>query len=154
MNILVSACLLGCKCRYDGDHNWVEAVSELERNHRLIPICPEELGGLPTPRTPAEIQQGRVVDKSGADVTDEFQKGAVLALELARKWACQLAILKERSPSCGVHQIYDGTFSKKLVAGHGMTAKLLLENGILVIGESQVGELPAIMERLQKTTQS
>jgi uncharacterized protein YbbK (DUF523 family) len=138
MNILVSACLLGCKCRYDGDDNWVEIVANLEKNHRLIPICPEEMGGLPTPRLPAEIQNGKVMDKAGHDVTEAFHKGANLALEIALKENCQLAILKERSPSCGVGRIYDGTFSKKLIEGDGVTAKLLREHGIPVIGESEV----------------
>jgi len=138
VNILVSACLLGCKCRYDGDDNWVEVVAALEKNHRLVPICPEEMGGLPTPRLPAEIQGNRVINKAGADVTEEFQKGAKLALDIALREGCRLAILKERSPSCGYKQVYDGTFSKTLIDGPGVTAELLMQYGIGVIGESEV----------------
>jgi len=141
VNILVSACLLGCKCRYDGDDNWVKAVAELEKNYTLIPICPEEMGGLPTPRLPAEIQNSKVINKAGADVTEEFRMGAQLALEIAKKHNCKLAILKERSPSCGRGKVYDGTFSKRLIAGNGVTTQLLLENGIEVIGESEVERL-------------
>jgi len=138
LNILVSACLLGCKCRYDGDDNWVAIVAELEKQHRLVPICPEEMGGLPTPRLPAEIVNGRVVDKSGRDVSEQFQLGAHRALEIAQREGCQLAILKERSPSCGDKRIYDGTFSKRLIEGRGVSAQLLVDNGIEVIGESEV----------------
>lgn len=143
MKILVSACLLGCPCRYDGQskkHPEVEALRE--RGHILVPVCPEQLGGLPTPRPPAERQKdGRVVNRKGTDVTAQYQRGAELALKTAREQGCELAILKERSPSCGSGEIYDGTFSKKLVPGDGVTVQLLRQAGIQVLGESQVEKI-------------
>ena len=139
MKILVSACLLGCPCRYDGQskrHPEVEALRE--RGHELIAVCPEVQGGLPTPRPPAERQaDGRVVNREEIDVTVQYQRGAELALKTAREQGCELAILKERSPSCGSREIYDGTFSGKLVPGEGVTVQLLRQAGIQVLGESQ-----------------
>ena len=144
MKILVSSCLLGCKCRYDGNDNRIEAIIDLEKKYELIPVCPEELGGLPTPRVPAEIVDGQVLTRDGEDVTIEFQRGAQLALEAALSAGCEMAILKERSPSCGSGLIYDGTFSKVLVPGDGVTAKRLKNAGIRVFGESQAGDLSNI----------
>lgn len=140
MNILVSRCLLGEPCRYDGKSKPVLVLKRLvEAGHRLIPVCPEVLGGLPTPRPPAEIQaDGRVVNRAGEDVTEEYQLGARLALELAREHGCALAVLKANSPSCGSSQIYDGTFSKTLISGQGIAAKLLTEAGIRVVDETQL----------------
>lgn len=139
MKILVSACLLGCPCRYDGQskrHPEVEALRE--RGYQLIPVCPEVQGGLPTPRPPAERQRdGQVVNREGADVTAQYQAGARLALETARAQGCTWAVLKERSPSCGSGEIYDGTFSGTLIPGDGVTAQLLRQAGIAVLGESQ-----------------
>lgn len=108
---------------------------------QLVPVCPEILGGLPTPRTPSERQGERVVSKTGADVTAAYRKGAEEALRLARLFGCRKALLKERSPSCGRRQIYDGSFSGRLIPGDGVTARLLEQEGIAVFGESQLQQL-------------
>ena len=143
MNILVSQCLLGEPCRYDGRSKPVDALRELEaQGHTLVPVCPEVLGGLPTPRPPAEIQpDGRVVNRAGTDVTAEYAAGAQAALEPARRYGCTVAVLKEKSPSCGGQMVYDGSFSGALVPGRGVTARLLEEHGIRVLGESQLEQL-------------
>jgi len=138
MNILVSACLIGTCCRYDGDHQHNQNVVNLAEKHVLIPICPEQLGGLMTPRPPAELRNGRVITNDGIDVTKQFIAGAKAALDIARLNNCKQAILKEHSPSCGCGKIYDGSFSGNLVNGVGITADLLLQNGISVIGEKHV----------------
>lgn len=142
MNILVSACLLGLCCRYDGCAKPNEDVLALRGKHTLIPVCPEQLGGLATPRPPAERKGERAVTKAGGDVTKEYVRGAEQALKLAKLLQCQAAVLKERSPSCGCGQIYDGSFSKTILPGDGVTAALLKANGIPVYGESRVQELP------------
>ncbi|MDD5935392.1 MAG: DUF523 domain-containing protein [Clostridiales bacterium] len=141
MNVLISGCLLGINCRYDGKGNLIPEISELLKKHNLIPVCPEQLGGLVTPREAAEIRNGRVVTKSGIDITEEFTKGALEVLRLAKLYGCTVAILKERSPSCGSNCRYDGTFSGTLIAGDGITAELLKENGITVYGESDLSQL-------------
>lgn len=138
MKILVSACLLGVQCRYDGTGALTEGIKKLMEEHTLIPVCPEIMGGLATPRDPAERSGDKVVTKNGADVTENYQKGAMETLKLAKLYQCSCAVLKERSPSCGCGRIYDGSFGRKLVDGNGMTAELLLENGIQVKGESQI----------------
>lgn len=141
MKILISACLLGLPCRYDGASKpqpWAEALAA---RHELVPVCPEQLGGLPTPRHPSERRGEQVVMRSGSDVTAQYRRGAESALALCRLLGCEAAILKERSPSCGHGEIYDGSFSGTLTAGNGVTAALLLENGIPVYGESQVAVL-------------
>jgi len=138
MKILVSACLLGKACRYDGLSVPCEQVIKLGKKHELIPFCPEEAGGLKTPRNAAERQGDRVVTKDGTDVTKEYVLGAKLACEEAKRHGCTVAIFKERSPSCGCGTIYDGTFSKRLTDGDGVTAERLKEAGIKVLGESQV----------------
>ena len=140
MKVLISACLLGVACRYDGQSKAYGLVDELCRRHEVIPVCPEQLGGLPTPRTPAERKGERVVTKTGGDVTAQYRRGAEEVLRLARKLGCTVAVLKERSPSCGSGQIYDGSFTGTLTAGDGVTARLLREAGIRVIGESQLAE--------------
>ena len=142
MNILVSRCLLGEPCRYDGASKPVERVQKLEKEgYTLIPVCPEVAGGLSTPRPPAEIQSdGRVVNREGTDVTAQYQAGACHALELARIHGCTTAILKEKSPSCGNGRVYDGSFTGKLIPGQGVTARLLTENGIRVLGENSVAD--------------
>ena len=139
MYILVSACLLGMPCRYDGTGKREAGLEKLrEQGHTLIPVCPEVLGGLPIPRPPAERQpDGRVITQKGQDVTNQYRAGAQRALELAQVHGCTLAVLKERSPSCGRGQIYDGTFSHTLISGSGVTAQLLEVHGIPVYGESQ-----------------
>ena len=141
MKLLVSACLLGVGCRYDGGHNQLPQLKELLTTHTCIPICPEQMGGLPTPRPPAERQGSRVVTRDGEDVTEAFLRGTAEVLRLADLYRCKAALLKERSPSCGCGQIYDGTFSKTLVEGDGMAAQMLKKHGLTVYGESQIGEL-------------
>lgn len=138
MNILVSACLLGVNCRYDGKGQLASSLLPLLKTHTLIPVCPEQLGGLQTPRPPAERQGNLVYTKVGTDVTPAFVKGAAETLKLAKLYNCELAILKERSPSCGAKQIYDGSFSGNLIDGIGVTAQLLVAHGISVIGESEI----------------
>ena len=135
--VLVSACLLGCACRYDGVAKEHAELQELLEQYEVIPVCPEQMGGLPTPRSPAERRGDRVVNREGTDVTAAFYRGAEETLRLAQRLGCRLAILKERSPSCGCGQIYDGTFSRTLAEGRGVTAELLEKNGIRVMGESQ-----------------
>ena len=141
MTILVSACLLGCPCRYDGKSKPNDAVLALMEHHTLIPICPEQMGGLATPRVPAERKDGGVFTERGGDVTEQYRRGAEEALRLARLYGCKYAILKERSPSCGSGQIYDGSFSRRLIDGDGVTAQLLKAHGITVLGESEVDKL-------------
>ena len=140
-NVLISACLLGLSCRYDGLSKPMEKslIEQLQKRYHLIPICPEIFGGLPTPRIPAEIQADRrVLRKDGKDITREYQKGAEEALRLATLFDCKLAILKERSPSCGCGIIYDGTFTGSKIKGDGITAALLKQNGIRILGESEL----------------
>ncbi|MCC8073584.1 MAG: DUF523 domain-containing protein [Clostridiales bacterium] len=141
MNILVSACLLGENCKYNGGNNKNDDVLALQKEHRLVPICPECFAALPIPRVPSEIIDGKVFSKDGRDLTEEFKDGASKALYVAEETACQVAILKERSPSCGFGKIYDGTFSGKVVDGNGITAQLLYDNGIKIVGESQISKL-------------
>ena len=130
MRILISACLLGVCCRYDGASKpHPEAVALAER-HELIPVCPEQLGGLPTPRLPAE-RQGNAVRTRESDVTEQYRRGAEETLKLCKLFGCEAAVLKERSPSCGCGEIYDGTFTGTLRTGNGVTAELLLETGFL-----------------------
>ena len=138
MKILVSACLLGANCRYDGGNNHRDQVIQLLKNHTLIPVCPEQLGGLSTPRPPVEWIGGKAMNNQGIDCTLLFCRGAEEALKIARLYGCKLAILKAKSPSCGNRQIYDGTFSGQLVDGAGGTARLLMEHGITVINETEV----------------
>ncbi len=148
-NVLISACLLGLSCRYDGLSKPMEKslIEQLQKHYHLIPICPEIFGGLPTPRIPAEIQADRrVLRKDGKDITREYQKGAEEALRLATLFDCKLAILKERSPSCGCGIIYDGTFTGSKIKGDGITAALLKQNGIRILGESELA-MNHVLER-------
>ena len=138
MNILISACLLGIRCRYDGAAKYDPRVEKLKEKHHLVPVCPEIYGGLPTPRAPSEKVGEKVLSKAGRDVTGAFIKGAEETLAMAKMFDCQLAIFKERSPSCGHDTIYDGTFSARVIPGDGVAAKMLRENGIRVIGESEI----------------
>ena len=139
-NILVSACLLGEPCRYDGKSKPCDRVIALKNTYNLIPICPEVMGGLPAPRTPSEICGERVLMKDGRDVTENYNRGAQKALEIARENACTVAILKEKSPSCGSGLIHNGSFDGGLVEGDGITTLLLKQNGIRVLGESEITE--------------
>ncbi len=143
MNVLVSACLMGFRCRYDGDTQRLACLDALRERHVLIPVCPEVMGGLPTPREPSEIRDGRVVSRDGRDVTEAFRRGAREAEKIARTCGCGCALLKERSPSCGLGKVYDGTFSGTLTDGDGLCARLLADCGLRVIGESRAEELLA-----------
>lgn len=141
MNILVSACLLGVNCRYDGTGKLEESIKDLMKQHNLIPVCPEIYGGLQTPREPAERVKNKIFTKCGVDVTDNYQRGAKEILKFAELYDCKYAILKERSPSCGYGKIYDGTFNGKLIEGNGILAELLAVHGITILGESRINEL-------------
>ena len=135
--LLVSACLLGENCKYSGGNNYSPAAAALAERFELIHVCPEQLGGLPTPRVPAERVGDRVLTRDGADVTDAYRLGAEKTLETALANGVKRAALQERSPSCGCGAIYDGTFSGRLVPGDGVTAALLREHGIEIIKGSQ-----------------
>lgn len=146
-HILVSACLCGKNCKWDGGNNknqkLLEYMESMKGRAEFHEVCPEQMGGLTTPRPASEIrvEDRRVVNTAGDDVTEEFERGAECALQVAKEFGCTLAILKERSPSCGCHGIYDGTFSKHIVDGMGKTAELLTANGIHVIGESELEQI-------------
>lgn len=137
-NLLISACLFGVECKYSGGSNALpeETIEKLRTRYRLIPVCPETAGGLPTPRDPSERLGERVVSCRGADVTAQFKKGAEAALTLARRYGCTTALMKEHSPSCGSGLIYDGSFLGKLVKGDGCAAELLKAAGVSVVGEN------------------
>ena len=127
--ILVSACLAGVRCRYDGESNPFEPVLELMRSGRALPFCPEVFGGLTIPRPPCELQVGRAFDVEGHDLTEAFRRGAEEGVLLAQMAGCTEAILKSRSPSCGCGVIYDGSFSGNKVPGDGVFAAMLRERG-------------------------
>ena len=132
MKILVSACLLGQKCKYNGGDNFSPEIAEFLSGHDVIPVCPEAAGGLPVPRIPCEIVGGEVIDRSGVSRDREFREGARKCLAIAEHEKIDLAILQSRSPSCGVGRIYDGTFSGRLTEGSGVFASLLMEKGFRV----------------------
>jgi uncharacterized protein YbbK (DUF523 family) len=136
--ILISACLAGYPCRWDGQAKENARIVELVRQGRAIPVCPEQLGGLGTPRKPSEIREGRVFSSDGQDVTAQFEGGARAVLAIARKYGCAEAILKANSPSCGCGRVYDGSFSGALVDGDGIAARLLKEAGIKVSTEDDI----------------
>ena len=138
MKIAVSACLLGDNCKYNGGNNYSEKVADYVKGHDIIPVCPEIMGGLPTPRKPSEIVNDIVKHKDGSSVDAEFRKGAELALNKVITNGVDLVILQSRSPSCGVKQIYDGTFSGTLIPGQGIFAELLKENNIRVLDVSDL----------------
>ncbi|MBP2015169.1 DUF523 domain-containing protein [Anaerococcus degeneri] len=133
MKIAVSACLLGENCKYNGGNNYSYELGEILEKYDVIPICPEVMGGLPTPRTPAEVVNGVVLTKEGRSVDAEFKKGAEIALDLVKKSGADLVVLQSRSPSCGVGVIYDGSFSGKLIEGNGIFVKTLNKEGIKAI---------------------
>ena len=141
MKILVSACLLGVKCRYDGKEKANPDVLKLAEKHTLIPFCPEIYGGLATPRDPAEIKDGRVVTSMGRDVTAEYEKGAAEALKIARLLGCECVLLQDRSPSCGAGIIHNGLFDGGLTEGDGVTAALLKAAGLRVIPASRAEDI-------------
>ena len=136
--VLISACLLGCPCRYDGASKAHPDALALSRAVELIPICPEQMGGLPTPRPPAERRGDAVVTQEGGDVTVQYRRGGEEAVRMASLFGCETAVLKERSPSCGCAGIYDGTFTRILTPGEGVAAGMLRRSGVNVIGESQI----------------
>ena len=139
--LLVSACLLGFDCKYSGGNNAlpVETLEMLRMKYRLIPVCPEVMGGLPTPRIPSERRGERVVTRDGRDVTAEYEKGAELALRLAERYGCRAALLKSRSPSCGSGEIYDGSFTGALIPGSGVTAEKLILQKMVIYSEKENG---------------
>ena len=138
MKILVSACLLGKNCKHNGGNNLNQSVLDFTEGHEVIGVCPEQLGGLSTPRLPAEIVDGVVTNKDGVSVDAEFRKGAQTALAVALEKKVDLAILQSRSPSCGVKEIYDDSFSGKKIKGQGVLAKLLSAHGIKVLDAEDV----------------
>ena len=148
-NVLISACLLGFECKYCGGSNKLpeQQLAALGERFRLIPVCPETAGGLPTPRDPSERLGDKVVSNQGRDVTAQYQKGAETALTLARRYGCKAALLKEKSPSCGSGQIYDGSFTGTLVTGDGVAAQMLKEEGLIVFGESDTDLLITVFQK-------
>lgn len=149
---VVSACLAGEACRYDGGSSPCAAVMELMKEGRALAVCPERLGGLPTPRTPAEIRKGRVIMRDGTDVTEAFTRGAQEALRRAAAEGCEAAVLKARSPSCGAGVVYDGTFGGVRVPGDGVFARMVREAGFSIETEETFGggdsaPLPAASRR-------
>ncbi len=138
MKIMVSACLLGENCKYNGGNNFSEKVMDFLEGHEIIPVCPEVSGGLTVPRTPSEIVNGVVMASNGRDVDLEFRTGAEICLKKALEENVDLVILKSKSPSCGVKQIYDGTFSGRLIEGQGVFARLMTENAFHVMDEEDL----------------
>lgn len=141
--IVVSACLAGIKCKYNGGDNLIPQICEMVENGTAVAICPETLGGLPIPRVPSEISvqpdgSRKVIDRNGRDITANFEKGAQKSLDIAREVHADTVILKQRSPSCGCGQIYDGSFSGKIIEGNGFTAEVLIKNGIKVLSENDI----------------
>jgi uncharacterized protein YbbK (DUF523 family) len=136
--IIVSACLAGLPCRWNGEAKPNEKVMALLKQGKAMPLCPEQLGGMPTPRKPSEILGSKVLSSAGEDLTEQFKLGAEIVLMVARQYECKKAILKSKSPSCGSGRIYDGSFSGKLVAGDGVAAGMLKENGIAVYTEEEL----------------
>lgn len=144
--LLVSACLLGVPCRYDGGSQPLKGLDALAERYEVIPVCPEQLGGLSTPRPPSERRGSRVVTLDGADVTDAFRRGAEETVRLARRRGAKLALLKARSPSCGFGAIYDGRFTGRLVEGSGVAAEALARADIDIYSEAQLDRLAARQE--------
>ena len=136
--ILISACLVGDKTRFDGHSNYNPLIEELLKKYELVPFCPEVEGGLKTPRDPSEIIKDKVMSSKGRDVTRFFKEGAEKALNICKYLEIKVAILKESSPSCGVHEIHDGSFTNKKKKGEGITTSLLRQNGIKVINEKEI----------------
>ena len=136
--ILISACLLGYKTRYDGKSKPYKKIKEIFKDDVLIPICPEQMGGLGTPRYKAEIKDDKVININGEDVSSNYFSGANIALEIAKLNNVDFCILKSKSPSCGKDLVYDGTFSNRLVDGDGICAKLLKENGFKIYSEEEI----------------
>ena len=141
MKIMISACLAGENCKYNGGNNRNEKVLQLMAEHDVILVCPEQMGGLPTPRVPSELRDGVVTARDGRIVDREFREGAAKCLEIARQEQPDLIVLQPRSPSCGVKQRYDGSFTGTLVEGSGVTAQLLMENGFRCVDVEDLREI-------------
>ena len=139
--ILVSACLAGVNCKYNGKNNRCERIKKLVDEGLAVMVCPEVQGGLSTPRIPSEVINGKVMNREGIDVTEYFEKGAFISFETCKQYDCKLAILKKNSPSCSPDGVYDGTFTSTLVDGQGVFAKLLHQKGIQTISEKDVENL-------------
>ena len=139
--IIVSACLLGKNCKYNGGNNYNEAIVEFLKDKEVIAVCPEVMGGLPTPRKPSEIVHGVVTNTEGVSVDNEFRQGAKVAMDLIKDEEIECAILQSRSPSCGTKQIYDGTFSKRLIEGQGIFAEELAKKEIKLIDSDEFANL-------------
>lgn len=146
IRVLVSQCLLGIDCRYDGGNNFYENIVRLADLCEVIPVCPEMLGGMTTPRRPSERIDGRVVDSAGEDVTACFERGAQQALRLAEFYGAEYAVLKQSSPSCGSATVYDGTFSGRKIPGKGVTAELFEGIGLRIFDEKHINDLINILE--------
>ena len=140
MKMMVSACLLGENCKYNGGNNRNEKLLSLLAGHEIIPVCPEVAGGLPVPRVPAELVGGRAVSRDGMDVDAAFRQGAEKTLETARAENPDLIILQSRSPSCGVKEIYDGTFTGAKIPGQGIFAKMAIDAGYLTVDIEDLDE--------------
>lgn len=136
--VLVSACLIGEKCRYDGKGFLTNRINDLLKMCSIIPICPETIGGLKTPRSPSEIIGDKVINSEGIDVTDQYKNGAFIAEEICVTQGIKYALLKEKSPSCGTHQIYDGSFNKTLISGVGITTQRLKKIGVICYSENEI----------------
>lgn len=139
--LMISACLLGRCCKYNGGHNLHPLAERLGEKYELVAVCPESFGGLSIPREPSERVGDRVLSKSGLDVTAAFRRGAERAVELAKKTGAKKAVLKERSPSCGFGKIYDGSFTGTVIPGNGVAAQALAAEGVAIWGESRIEEL-------------
>ena len=145
--ILVSACLLGLNCRYDGASKPCDEAIALAGEYNLVPVCPEIYGGLPTPRTPSERVGEKTLMRDGTDVTENYKRGAIAALELYKSLGCSCALLKAKSPSCGKGEIYVGSFTGKLTARDGVTAELLASEGIMVFTELEISEMKKYLDK-------
>lgn len=140
MKILVSACLLGENCKYNGGNNYHASVAQLVKGREVLPVCPEILAGMGCPRTPIEIVDGVLMDRDGKDVDDPMRKAVALAMAQIRNEEIQCAILQSRSPTCGVNQVYDGSFSGRLIPGSGIFAQALREAGYRVLDAEEIKE--------------
>ena len=148
MKVIISACLAGDNCKYNGGNNLNQKMMDFLKAHEIIKVCPEVLGGLPTPRPSAEIVDGQVMTTEGKSVRKEFMKGAQLAFEIVRKENPDLIILQSRSPSCGINQIYDGTFSGRKIPGHGLFAELCIKAGYKVLDIEDIEEIKRMSDEI------
>lgn len=145
MKVAVSRCLLGGNCKYNGGNNFDPELNKLLQGHEVIAVCPEVRGGLPVPRDPCEIVDGKVCTAKGISCDDAYRRGARIELENVRRFGAQLAILQARSPSCGVRHVYDGTFSGTLISGSGIFAHLLKQEGIMAVDTEAKAQLKSLL---------